>query len=82
MNIFFDYYSLVPVLCTMMAIVFGLGNFLFLKNEKRESGTEQTVGPITSILRMSAMNPSLIWTRNLRDTPAWKGRDSTFGQSR
>jgi cytochrome bd-type quinol oxidase subunit 2 len=31
MNLFFDYYSLVPVLCTLMAIVFGLGNFLVLK---------------------------------------------------
>jgi hypothetical protein len=70
MNIFFDYYSLVPVLCTMMAIVFGLGNFLFFNNEKRASGMVQTVGPITSILRISAMNPSLIWTLNLRNTPA------------
>jgi hypothetical protein len=82
MNIFFDYYSMVPVLCTMMAIVFGLGNFLFFNNEKRASGMVQTVGPITSILRISAMNPSLIWTRNLRNTPAWKGRDSIVGQSR
>lgn len=29
MNLFFDYYSLVPVLCTLMAIVFGLAGIRY-----------------------------------------------------